>query len=214
MADEQATTGFDLANSPSHLLHRAQQSAVNLSSSALSEHGLTLRQFAVLAALASAEGQSQASLVSQTGIDRSTLADMVGRMERAGYIKRAPSKEDARAKAVSLLAKGRKAYDEALPAVEAADKQLLDQVRANRRIGFLTSLATIGGPEDATAPEPAPVIEEPEAITEEAAEPAKPKKAKAKTDPKQEKASKPKADKAAKPAKSKSDKKKKKKKKK
>lgn len=205
MADEQANTGFDLANSPSHLLHRAQQSAVNLSASALSEQGLTLRQFAVLAALASEEGQSQASLVNQTGIDRSTLADMVGRMERVGYIKRVPSKEDARAKAVSLLAKGRKAYDAALPGVEAADKELMGQVRANRRIGFLTSLATIGGPEDAPAP-----VEEPAEANDNTEAAAKPKKAKAKG----EKASKSKADKPSKSGKSKSDKKKKKKKKK
>ena len=199
MAEEQVNQEFTLLGSPSHLLHRAQQSAVNLSASALSEQGLTLRQFAVLAALSKAEGQSQASLVSQTGIDRSTLADMVVRMEKAGYIKRVASQEDRRAKAVSLLAKGRKAYEAALPAVEAADKQILDMIRANRRSGFLSSLATIGGPEEA-APAPVEDVPETEEVTGDA---EKPKKTKAK-----------KADKDAKPSKSKSDKKKKKKKKK
>jgi DNA-binding MarR family transcriptional regulator len=203
MTEQQQTTTFDLAASASHLLHRAQQSAVNLSSSALSEQGLTLRQFAVLAALASEEGQSQSRLVDKTGIDRSTLADMVGRMERAGYIKRVESKEDRRAKAVSLLAKGRRAYEAALPAVEAADKQVLDMIRANRRVGFLASLASIGGAE---APVEEEVAEDVIVETEAPAEDEKPKKSKP------AKASK--ATKADKGDKSKGDKKKKKKKKK
>lgn len=192
MTEQQAGNGFDLAASPSHLLHRAQQSAVNLSSGALAEQGLTLRQFAVLAALANEEGQSQSRLVDRTGIDRSTLADMVGRMERSGYIKRVESKEDRRAKAVSLLAKGRKAYEAAMPAVASADKQVLDMIRANRRVGFLASLASIGGPEEEVE------------ILEEQAESEDAKKSKAK----------PKKAKAGKDDKSKSDKKKKKKKKK
>lgn len=141
--------------------------------------------------------------MTQTGIDRSTLADMVVRMERAGYIKRVASAEDRRAKAVSLLAKGRKAYEAALPAVEAADKQILDMIRANRRTGFLSSLATIGGPEEAvqSAPEDVPATA-PEAEGAGAEDKSKPKKAKDKSD------------KDAKASKSKSDKKKKKKKKK
>ena len=200
MTEQQAGTQFDLAASPSHLLHRAQQSAVNLSSGALAEQGLTLRQFAVLAALAAEEGQSQSRLVDRTGIDRSTLADMVGRMERAGYIKRVESKEDRRAKAVSLLVKGRRAYEAALPAVEAADKQVLDMIRANRRIGFLASLASIGGPEEEVA------------ILEDAVEGEEVKVSKAK--PKKEKAVKADKAKADKTDKAKSDKKKKKKKKK
>ena len=201
MAEEQDKSGFDLATSPSHLLHRAQQAAVNLSAQTLSSEGLTLRQFAVLASLAAEEGQSQANLVDKTGIDRSTLAEMVRRMEASGYIKRVVSPEDARAKAVSLMEKGRKAYEAALPAVEQADKELLSLVRANRRAGFILSLSAIAAPE-----EPDPVVAE---VTEtKPVEDTKPEKAKPK------KSKKDKAEKAEKPAKSKSDKKKKKKKKK
>lgn len=195
MAEEQDKTGFDLSTSPSHLLHRAQQAAVNLSAQALSAEGLTLRQFAVLATLAAEEGQSQANLVDKTGIDRSTLAEMVRRMETAGYIERVVSPDDARAKAVSLLDKGRKAYESALPAVESADTELLSLVRANRRAGFILSLAAIG------APEAEPTVEE----TGEGEEGGEDKAKKAK---------KSKKDKGDKTSKSKADKKKKKKKKK
>lgn len=210
MADEQAQAGFELAQSPSHLLHRAQQSAVNLSAPALSEQGLTLRQFAVLAALSSEEGQSQASLVNQTGIDRSTLADMVSRMERAGYIERTESTEDRRAKVVSLKPKGRTAYEAALPAVAEADRQLLDMIRANRRTGFLTSLATIGGPDEVRA---LPVAEEPGAEEPAPEGDAKPKKSKDKAEKPSKSDKSDKSDKGSKSKGSKSKKKKKKKKK-
>ncbi|MEQ9314284.1 MAG: MarR family transcriptional regulator [Henriciella sp.] len=220
MADEQAKPDFDLHTSPSHLLHRAQQSAVNLSAAALSEQGLTLRQFAVLAALAGAEGQSQARLVEETGIDRSTLAEMVRRMELSGYIKRVTAAEDKRAKAVSLMAKGRKAYDAALPHVQAADDELLSMVRANRRSALIDSLARVAGPlgTDAPVDDAAEEAAKDEAPAKEVAPAAKSKSKPSKTKaPKSEKASKPaKPAKAEKPAKAdkKADKKKKKKKKK
>lgn len=217
MADEQAKQGFDLQASPSHLLHRAQQSAVNLSSAALADQGLTLRQFAVLAALAGEEGQSQARLVDETGIDRSTLAEMVSRMEASGYIKRTVSPEDKRAKAVSLMAKGRKAYEAALPHVEAADAELLAMVRSNRRAALIDSLARFAGPQASEAPaEPEPDAQaEPEVETndEKPAEKtkSKPSKSKPSKSSKSSKDEKPaKADKSDK----KSSKKKKKKKKK
>lgn len=141
---------FTLGVSPSHLLHRAQQYAAVQSASALQNAGITLRQFSVLAAVAEKEGASQSRLVDETGIDRSTLADMVSRMERAGHIRRAASKEDARAKAVFLTAKGKKALSTAAPAVKDADEQLLAALPKNRRNAFLAILATFSDNADRT----------------------------------------------------------------
>ena len=72
---------FDLTISVSHLLHRAQQLAANESAAALREAGITLRQFNVLAAASQEDGPSQSRLVELTGIDRSTLADMLNRSD-------------------------------------------------------------------------------------------------------------------------------------
>ncbi|MGB3625215.1 MAG: MarR family winged helix-turn-helix transcriptional regulator [Henriciella sp.] len=217
MADEQAKQDFDLHTSPSHLLHRAQQSAVNLSAGALSDQGLTLRQFAVLAALAGEDGQSQARLVDQTGIDRSTLAEMVRRMELSGYIKRVISKEDKRAKAVSLMAKGRKTYEAALPHVQAADSELLSMIRSNRRSALIDSLARVSGSQPGeAAPEPESVETGEAKATSKSDKSAEKSKSKPAKSTKSSKDSKPaKAEKAEKPAKAdKSDKKSSKKKKK
>lgn len=140
---------FDLENSASHLLHRAQQIAANRSATALRAAGITLRQFSVLSAISEEEGVSQSHLVRATGIDRSTLADMAARMERAKLIKRSVSKADARAKSLSLMAAGRKALAQASPGVIAADRMLMDSLPVSRRDGFLRTLTALTATEEA-----------------------------------------------------------------
>jgi len=171
--------GFALESSASHLIHRAQQIAALQSADILKEAGITLRQFSVLAAVADSEGASQADIVERTGIDRSTLADMVSRMEKSGLLKRKPAKHDARAKSVSLLAKGRKALDLTREGVAAADEELLSLLPSNRRVAFINALAKLT---DAAEP-PAVVEEKPKkkkAKPKAASKPAKKKKAPAK----------------------------------
>ena len=148
---------YNLKTSPSHLLHRAQQIAANESASAAA--GITLRQFSVLAALSGNDGVSQSDLVNATGIDRSTLADMVARMEKAGLIKRVASKTDKRAKVVSLMAKGKKAYEKALPAVEKADAAIFEALPKTKQATLVSGLkdmvAEADKAEAAVAPKPA-----------------------------------------------------------
>ncbi|MEM6534955.1 MAG: MarR family transcriptional regulator [Pseudomonadota bacterium] len=145
MGKQEETDEFVLAISATHLLHRAQQAAVNLSAGALAMKGLTIRQFAVLAALHDENGQSQSSLVDATGIDRSTLADMVQRMEKGGLVKRVKSEDDARAKAVSLTSAGEKAFQDGAPTVAEADSILLSGLRSTRRESLIKALTIIAG---------------------------------------------------------------------
>ena len=146
---------FELENSASHLLHRAQQIAANRSAASLRAAGITLRQFSVLSAIAELEGVSQSHLVRATGIDRSTLADMAARMERAKLIKRTVSKSDARAKSLSLMAAGRKALAQAAPGVISADRMLMEALPATRRDGFLRALTALTESEEvASKPKP------------------------------------------------------------
>lgn len=174
------STTFNLHKSPSHLLHRAQQIASNHSATALKNAGLTLRQFSVLAALSGNEGVSQSDLVSATGIDRSTLADMVARMERAGLIKRTASKTDARAKSVSLMSKGRKSLEKAQPAVAAADAILFEALPKTKQDALLSGLTQLVSDAEKRDEKPAPVKAP---AAKPAAKKAAPKKAAAKKAP-------------------------------
>jgi DNA-binding MarR family transcriptional regulator len=174
-----------LAQSPSHLLHKVLQLALDIYAEETGKGALTQRQYAVLAAAATVDGASQTDLVNMTGIDRSTLADMVARMIEKGWLARERSKTDARAKTVRLTDKGGQALKEIAPKVQAADDRILSSLVASRRSGFISalgSLADIGGE---------PLIEPAEKKKKKADKPAKaekpPKAAKAPKDGKKKK---------------------------
>jgi len=102
----------------------------------------------LLAAIAEAEGASQSDLVVATGIDRSTLAEMMARMEKKGLIARAASTEDGRAKSVKLTRDGRSRLDAALPAMRAVDAALLNALARNKRASFTAALAALADAAD------------------------------------------------------------------
>ena len=79
-AGKKVEAGKALERSPSHLLHRALQLALDIYAEETGPDAVTQRQYAVLAAVAAHEGLTQTDLVRSTGIDRSTLADLVARM--------------------------------------------------------------------------------------------------------------------------------------
>ncbi len=136
-----------LERSPSHLLHRALQLALDVYAAETGPGAVTQRQYAVLAAVAEHEGLTQTDLVRATGIDRSTLADMIARMISKAYLARERSTTDGRANTVRLTDTGRAILDEAAPRVAAADARILAYLAANKResfLGVLRDLAKAG----------------------------------------------------------------------
>lgn len=197
-----------LGGSPSHLMHRVLQLALDIYSEETGPDGLTQRQFAVLEAVSQKSGLTQTDLVRATGIDRSTLADLVSRMTTKGLLDRVQSSIDARAKAVSLSAAGQAALDAARPKVEAADKRILALLPKAKRDGFLDLLAELAGEADAAPDKARAEVRAAKKAAREAKKlakkAAKPVKVKAEKPAKAQKAAKaPKAEKPAKPPKSK-----------
>ena len=105
--------------------------------------GLTPRQLAVLVTVSNNEGLSQTGLVDRTGIDRSTLADIVRRMQRKGLLQRRRTKEDARAYAVKLTEEGRRVLRTAEPLAKRVDDRILDALPGKQRDQFIDGLQTI-----------------------------------------------------------------------
>jgi DNA-binding MarR family transcriptional regulator len=132
-----------LEHSAVHLLHRAGQCAADIFSSEARTSGLTPRQFAVLMVVAEEEGLTQTDLVERTGVDRSTLADIVARLLGRGLIQRRRAKDDGRAYAIKLTPQGAKALREAQPAAAAADHKLLANLTPAKRQDFLDTLTLI-----------------------------------------------------------------------
>jgi MarR family transcriptional regulator, temperature-dependent positive regulator of motility len=138
---------FRLSESPSHLLRRAEQYAAEIFLRSGTD-GVTLRQTVLLAAIAESEGASQSDLVTTTGIDRSTLAEMMARMETKGLIARTAAADDGRAKSVKLTRDGRNRMEAALPAMRTVDDALLKALARNRRAAFTAALAALAGAAD------------------------------------------------------------------
>lgn len=132
-----------LNRSPIHLLHRAGQCAGDIFHTEMKVGGLTPRQLAVLMTVAQNEGLSQTGLVDRTGIDRSTLADIVRRMQRKGLLQRRRTREDARAYAVKLTDEGRRVLRIAEPVGKKVDERILEALPGKHREQFVDDLQAI-----------------------------------------------------------------------
>ena len=131
---------YSLKDSPGHLLRRAQQYAHDLYSKEVGNTGPTPRQYEVLHVVANNEGLSQTDLVRHTGIDRSTLADMIARMMNKGLLSRKRTKEDARANAVSITAAGKRMLTAANSKVAKAERAALSVLPKTQQAGFMKAL--------------------------------------------------------------------------
>jgi len=170
-----------LERSPSHLLHRALQVALDIYAEEIGPDAVTQRQYAVLSAVAAHEGLTQTDLVRTTGIDRSTLADLVARMIGKSLLARQRSAADARANTVSLTDQGREALNLAAPRVAAADERILKLLPARKRDAFLDVLKDMSqaaqGLDEPAVEEPAVKLKKKKDKAPKAAKLGKPAKA-------------------------------------
>lgn len=134
--EPQRYTGF--------LIRRAQQLHVAAWTRIVSTEISTV-QYSILVVLDQNGAMSQRELCDAVDLDRSTIADLVARMERRGLIVRAPDPEDGRRKTVGLTERGRAERRRLKPLVEQVEEALTgalaDASRASLRDGLRQMLA-------------------------------------------------------------------------
>lgn len=81
------------------------------------EYGVSAGQWPFLRALWNEEGMTQRELSRRVAMREPTTVTALNGMERAGFIKRVPSKEDRRKVHIFLTAKGRRLRDKLIPCV-------------------------------------------------------------------------------------------------
>jgi DNA-binding MarR family transcriptional regulator len=153
---DKAMSKNGLDESPSHLLHRVLQIALDIYNAEAGEGALSQRQYAILKALEGTEGLSQTDLVKVTGIDRSTLADLVSRMLAKALVIRERSATDARANLVQIAEAGKAALTEMEPRVLAADEKILALLSPPKRDSFVKLLRKLTHAREEGAAEPKP----------------------------------------------------------
>jgi MarR family transcriptional regulator, temperature-dependent positive regulator of motility len=112
-----------ISRSPTHLLHQAEQAARMLFSANAVD--FTPRQLPILVTVSENEGLNQTEVVELTGIDRSTLGEILTRLVRKGLLQRRRSREDTRAKVLRLTSEGRRLLEAARPMERNVDARLL-----------------------------------------------------------------------------------------
>lgn len=109
----------------------------------LTRHELTPDQYTVLRNLleAGSGGLTQRELNDRMNSDPNTIAALVDRMERSGWVKRAPDPADRRAKRVQLTAAGRQKHLRARAVAAALHAEVAAALPHEERAGFLRQLA-------------------------------------------------------------------------
>lgn len=131
---------------PGHLIRRAQQISTALFTEACGACDLTAVQFAALFAIRANPDVDATRLSALIAFDRSTIGDVLERMEAKGWISRGPSPLDRRIKLLRLSVAGEQLLQTVEPAIRRVQERLLaplapqDRVTMVRLLGELAEL--------------------------------------------------------------------------
>ncbi len=131
---------------PGHLIRRAGQISAALFTQECREIDMTPVQYECLIAIEANPDIDATRLSALVAFDRSTLGDVLERLEAKGWITRAAGRDDKRVKRLKLNAKGAAALASARPAVERAQERLMAPLSPKDRIiilRLLTQLADV-----------------------------------------------------------------------
>jgi DNA-binding MarR family transcriptional regulator len=112
-----------------YLIRRAQQRHVAVWTEMVSTE-ISSVQYSILVVLDRDGEASQRELCDAVDLDRSTIADLVARMERRELVERRRDTADARRKTVTLTAHGRAEHERLRPRVEEVQRVLIGSMPA------------------------------------------------------------------------------------
>jgi MarR family transcriptional regulator, temperature-dependent positive regulator of motility len=135
------------AATPGHLIRRAYQAHTQLWAE-LVPVDITGSQFVILCALAVHGELDQASVGRLTSLDRSSVAELAGRMARRGLIRKDRDERDGRRRVLRITEQGTRAVTEAAPHVLQLGQRLLAELDEDERERFLRYLSRVGDQAD------------------------------------------------------------------
>jgi DNA-binding MarR family transcriptional regulator len=142
----EAVTMDSVYTKPGYLFRRMQQIAVAIFVEECRAYDLTPVQFAALVAIHTHPGIDATRLSAVIAFDRSTLGNVIERLEAKAYIERKPSREDKRVKLVYPTESGAALLGDIMPAVDRAQARILEPLKpADRQtlMALLTQLVDL-----------------------------------------------------------------------
>jgi DNA-binding MarR family transcriptional regulator len=131
---------------PGYLFRRMQQIAVAIFVEECRAYDLTPVQYAALVAIRTHPGIDATRLSAVIAFDRSTLGNVIERLETKAYVERKPSREDKRIKLLTLTKAGAALLRDIMPAVDRAQARMLQPLKpADRRtlLALMTQLVDL-----------------------------------------------------------------------
>jgi DNA-binding MarR family transcriptional regulator len=142
--DGEAAFARDLAARPGFLVRRLHQIHLALFAEECGQFGVTPVQYSILTVVGVRPGLEQARLAHEVGVDRTTLANVLARLERRGLVRRAvPEGGDRRTKQVFPTAPGRGLVRRMDGAARQAHERTVEALAPEERALFLAQLRTL-----------------------------------------------------------------------
>lgn len=139
---------------PGHLIRRAQQISTALFTEECAGFDLTSVQFAALTAIKANPDVDATRLSALIAFDRSTIGDVLERLEAKGWILRSPSQGDRRVKLLRITPRGSKLLRDVLPAVQRVQERLLAPLAPGDRATMIRLLADLAELHNEVTPAP------------------------------------------------------------
>ncbi|WP_424213645.1 MarR family winged helix-turn-helix transcriptional regulator [Streptomyces sp. BI20] len=115
------------------VIKRAEQALIARKTRALRAHSLTVPQYAALLLLAASDGMSAAQLARECMVTPQTMSTVLGNLEKAGHVVRAPSPLHQRVLVVRATDSGRALVRRADEAALAVERRLGDAFTPEER---------------------------------------------------------------------------------
>lgn len=140
----------DLHRRPAHLIRRTHQFAWALFLEECAGFNITPVQYAALFAIGETPGIDATRLCGLIAFDRSTIGNVLERLEKRKLIVRKPSLDDRRQKLITLSPEGALVLEKVEPFVTRVQERLLESLDQQEKALFLSFLFRITGTDGTT----------------------------------------------------------------
>lgn len=140
MSKKPTPATVDLESLPGHHIRRLHQIAVAIFLQETDALGLTPVQYAALQAVCNDPGTDQRTLAARIGLDTSTVAGVVDRLEARALLQRNASPQDKRVRLLTLTTAGAALLQTAEPAMRQAQQRILAPLPRAERAEFMRML--------------------------------------------------------------------------
>lgn len=133
----------DIYSKPGHLIRRLNQISVAIFMAETAGFEITPVQYSALLAVRNHPGIDQTTLMEIIAFDRSTIAEVVGRLESKKLIKRVIARSDRRARMLFITPAGRRMLSVLTPKVNRAQEIIMEPLEQKERALFMRLMRSL-----------------------------------------------------------------------